>query len=306
MSISDAQFQIVAEVNLTWVAPDLNGEAISPAGTYTGRAINKILDNSWDPGIYVANAEGPRDTIARSLVVYPDGKMELYEKFAAQLTMDTSVPSYPFSLIDVHLEIQSANHPLPGLVFAPRRFDFGHHDATHTVVKGNWSLNDHHSETIDISSLSHGGSSRFSVAVFHISIVHDFMDVAQKILAPLLAILLLSLIINRFSVIYATESGADNGSWRVGGQLTLLLTLFALKFSLGDYIPATHYLTLIDALFIAIGLLVVFTLTWGIYIIHLFQSGRIELAGKLERYRNLMYSIACLVSGSWVVSFLWA
>ena len=107
-------------------------------------------------------------------------------------------------------------------------------------------------------------------------------------------------------MIYATDSGADNGSWRVGGQLTLLLTLFALKFSLGDYIPATHYLTLIDALFIAIGLLVVFTLTWGIYIIHLFQSDRIELAGKLERYRNLVYSIACLVSGSWVMSFLWA
>ena len=120
---------------------------------------------------------------------------------------------------DVHLEIQSANHPLPGLVFAPRRFDFGHHKATHTVVKGNWSLNDHHSETIDISSLSHGGSSRFSVAVFHISIVHDFMGVVQKILAPLLAILLLSLIINRFSVIYATGSGAANGSWRAGGQL---------------------------------------------------------------------------------------
>ena len=37
---------------------------------------------------------------------------------------------------------------------------------------------------------------------------------------------------------------------RVGGQLTLLLTIFALKFTLGDQVPHTHYLNLVDLLFI--------------------------------------------------------
>ena len=50
----------------------------------------------------------------------------------------------------------------------------------------------------------------------------------------------------------------QNIAVRVKGQLTLLLTVFALKFSLGDQIPHTHYLTLMDLIFlIAIGVIVV-------------------------------------------------
>tara|TARA_A100001388_G_scaffold209442_1_gene159917 strand:- start:258 stop:566 length:309 start_codon:yes stop_codon:yes gene_type:complete len=41
-----------------------------------------------------------------------------------------------------------------------------------------------------------------------------------------------------------------NNYKRIGGQLTLLLTIFALKFTLGDQVPHTHYLNLIDLLFI--------------------------------------------------------
>ncbi len=41
------------------------------------------------------------------------------------------------------------------------------------------------------------------------------------------------------------------------GQLTLLLTVFALKFTLGDQVPHTHYLNLVDLLFL-IGTSVVF------------------------------------------------
>ena len=37
---------------------------------------------------------------------------------------------------------------------------------------------------------------------------------------------------------------------RVNGQIVLLLTLFALRFSLGDQVPHTNYLNLIDWLFI--------------------------------------------------------
>jgi hypothetical protein len=128
-------------------------------------------------------------------------------------------------------------------------------------------LGDHRSEVMDISRLSDGGDRRFSVAGFHFTMAHDFMDLAQKILIPLLSVLLLSLVINKYSVIYKTETGSNNGTWRISGQLTLLLTLFALKFSLGDNIPAIHYLTMIDALFIAVGIVVVLTLIWGIYVV---------------------------------------
>ena len=302
ISIGNANFEIVAETLLTWTLPQLANQA-TVERTITGTAVDETLANTWDPGIYIRNALQPRTIVARSLTIYPDGHIELYEKFSAVLSIDASMPTYPFGEIDLHLELQSVNHPLPELLLAPRKFELGHHGNSDEVAKGNWSLHDRRTEVTETSSLSHGGTSRFSVAVLHLALAHDFFDIAQKILAPLLSVMFLSLLINRYIVIYETESGGDNGNWRVGGQLTLLLTLFALKFSLGDEIPATHYLTMIDALFIAVGLIVVLALVWGIYVIYSFQSGRIEFAQKLEHKSNIIFLLlaACLLS--WVFTY---
>ena len=50
---------------------------------------------------------------------------------------------------------------------------------------------------------------------------------------------------------------AANYEARVQGQLTLLLTVFALKFTLAGEIPQTHYMNLIDMIFmIATGAIV--------------------------------------------------
>ena len=301
ISIGEGRVRAVAELLLSW-----RDEAtdVTEARTLMGDAIDTFLAESFDPGMFIANAEAPREVMARSLTLFPDGQVELFEKFAVTLTFETAIPSYPFGDLDLHIELQSANHALPALTFMPRHFEFGHDDLEHTVVKGNWNLHGSSSEVTSVKSLSHGGKSHFAVAIFHIKVAHDFVDVAQKILIPLLSILLLSMFINRYSVIYETESGGDNGNWRVGGQLTLLLTLFALRFSLGDDIPATHYLTMVDALFIAVGIMVVFALMWGIYVIYLFQSGRVELGYKFEHKSNAVFLFIGIVFLAWVSSYI--
>jgi len=303
ISISRGQFRAVAEMLLSWTGNNVGLVGAPESRTLMGDAIDSYLAENFDPAIFVANAEGPREVMARSLTLFPDGRAELFEKFAVKLTFETAIPSYPFGDLDLHLELQSANHPLPGLAFEPRHFKFGHEEIAHEVVKGNWYLEGNRSEVDSVKSLSHGGKSHFSVAVFHIKVAHDFVDVAQKILIPLLSILLLSMFINRFSVIYETEDGGDNANWRIGGQLTLLLTLFALNFSLGDDIPATHYLTMIDALFVAVGIMVVFALVWGIYVIHVFQTGRVELGTKLEQKSNAVFMALAFVFMVWVSGF---
>jgi hypothetical protein len=304
ISISNGQFRAVAEMLLSWAGNNVELVGASESRTVMGDAIDNYLVENFDPAIFIANAEGPREVMVRSLTLFPDGRVELFEKFAVMLTFETAIPSYPFGDLDLHLELQSANHPLPGLAFEPRHFKFGHEEIAHTVVKGNWYLNGNSSEVDNVKSLSHGGNSHFSVAIYHIKVAHDFVDVAQKILIPLLSILILSMFINRFSVIYETEDGGDNANWRVGGQMTLLLTLFALKFALGDDIPATHYLTMIDALFVAVGIMVVFALLWGIYVIHVFQSGRIELGTKLEHKSNAVFMALGFVFMVWVSGFV--
>jgi len=303
ISIGNANFDIVAETLLTWTLPNLAGRVLTPK-TITGSAVDETLADTWDPGVFIANALQPRTIVARSLTIYPDGSLELYEKFSALISIDSAMPTYPFGEVDLHLEFQSVNHPLPEFVFVPRKFELGHHGNPDEVAKGNWSFHDRRAEVLENSSLSHGGESRFSVAVLHLALAHDFIDIAQKIFMPLLSVMLLSLAINKYMVIYETESGGDNGNWRVGGQLTLLLTLFALKFSLGDEIPATHYITMIDALFLAVSLLVVLALIWGMYVIHAFQSGRIEVAQRLEQKSNIIFVLLAIGLLSWVSTFL--
>ena len=53
-------------------------------------------------------------------------------------------------------------------------------------------------------------------------------------------------------------------NWRVGGQLTLFLTVPALKVSLGWAPPSTHYLNFTDGLFIWATFVVTFNLMIGI------------------------------------------
>ena len=72
-----------------------------------------------------------------------------------------------------------------------------------------------------------------------------------------------------------------NNYKRIGGQLTLLLTIFALKFTLGDQVPHTHYLNLIDLLFI-IGT--------GIVLLNFFVS--VVLGDLYQRRENQQSLIA--------------
>ena len=59
--------------------------------------------------------------------------------------------------------------------------------------------------------------------------------------------MIISIIINVFGPFPRDDEEInDYADMRIGGQLTLLLTVFALKFSLGEDIPTTHYLNLID------------------------------------------------------------
>lgn len=303
ISIGNANFEIVAEALLTWTLPELRGRVSVPR-TIIGSSIDETLADTWDPGVFISNALQPRTTVARSLTMYPDGSVKLYEKFSALVSIDNTMPTYPFGEIDLHLEIQSINHPLPEFVFVPRTFELGHHGNSDIVSRGNWSLHDRRTEVIETSSLSHGGASRFSVAVLHMALAHDFIDSAQKIFLPLISIMFLSIAINMFMVNYEKGAGGDNALWLSSGQLTLLLTLFALKFTLRDEIPVTHYITMIDALFISASLLVILSLIWGMYVINVLQSGRIEFAQRLKKKSFLIFVLLAVGSLSWIFTFL--
>ena len=100
ISIAGGRARAVAELLLSWRDEAMD---VSKARTLMGDAIDTFLAESFDPGVFVANSEAPREVITRSLTLFPDGRVELYEKFAVTLTFETAIPSYPFGDLDLHI-----------------------------------------------------------------------------------------------------------------------------------------------------------------------------------------------------------
>ena len=139
------------------------------------------------------------------------------------------------------------------MIFVPISIDIGHHDTDHKVVKTFLEENGR-------TRLNHGRKQKFSYLILHVKVNHGFVDALQKILFPLLSIVLISLIINHFFPLKHENSV----TYRVGGQLTLFLTIPALKFALSEDLPSTHYLNLTDTLFIWSTLVVTFNMVISI------------------------------------------
>lgn len=260
IDISKGHYRVSVELLLIWEGNtslflDKFGDEI-----IHGSKLESFLEKVWYPEFFVSNAENPRTTHYKTLDVF-EGKYELFERFEADLSIDAEMPRYPFGTLDLFLDIASFSGNTKKMIFNPISIEIGHHDASHKVVKGNWIVYNTELEEHRRTSLNHGGKEKFSYLVSHVNVEHGFIDAVQKIIFPVFAIIFLSLLINHF---YAMKAQEELYTMRVGGQLTLFLTIPALKFALAGELPVTHYLNLTDALFIGSTLIVTFNMLMGI------------------------------------------
>jgi len=260
INISQGHYRASVELLLIWEDPKTD-EFLNKFGDEIihGKKLDDFLENIWYPEFFVSNAENPRTLHYKTLDVYK-GKFELFERFDVDLSIDAEMPRYPFGDLDLFLDIASYSGNKDKMVFYPESVQIGHHDAHHKIVKGNWNVTNTLLEEQGRTSLNHGGKEKFSYLISHVNVEHGFIDSLQKIIFPLLAIVLLSLLINHFY----RAGNYDPWNWRVGGQLTLFLTIPALKFALSGELPSTHYLNLTDSLFIWATIVVTYNMILGI------------------------------------------
>jgi hypothetical protein len=137
---------------------------------------------------------------------------------------------------------------------------------------------------------------------FHFIMHHDFSDGFFKIILPVFLIILLSLLLNNFSSL----AFAANADWRIGGQLTLLLTVLALKFSLESELPQTHYLNFSDAMFIVVLVVTIFNLVVGILINNLYQKQGDVIARPIEKILETVVPLfaVALISLAFYLTFI--
>ena len=259
IDISEGHYRASVEILLAWEDPKTE-DFLARFGDEIihGEKLDEYLHEIWYPEFFISNAETPRTLHYKTLDVL-DGKFELFERFDAELSIDAEMPKYPFGNLDLFLDIASFSGNKQKMVFYPESIEIGHHDAHHKVLKGNWEVEKTILEEEGRTSLNHGGHEKFSYLIAHVNVKHKFLDALQKILFPIFSVVFLSLLINQ-----VFTWNIDMYNWRIGAQLTLFLTIPALKFSLAGELPTTHYLNFTDALFIWATFVVTFNLIIGI------------------------------------------
>ena len=294
IDISEGHYRVSVEVLLAW-EDKKTAEFLAKFGDEIihGEQLDEYLHEIWYPEFFISNAETPRTVHYKTLDVL-DGKFELFERFDAELSIDAEMPKYPFGDLDLFLDIASFSGNKKKMVFYPESIEIGHHDAHHKVVKGNWEVVKTILEEEGRTSLNHGGHEKFSYIIGHVNAKHGFLDALQKILFPIFSIVFLSLLMNHFY----PSGNYDIYNWRIGGQLTLFLTIPALKFSLAGELPTTHYLNFTDALFIWATVVVTYNMMIGIISHYKMANDGDNTGRSIERFARISSPlVAILVIG---------
>ena len=88
---------------------------------------------------------------------------------------------------------------------------------------------------------------------------------------------------------------SDNSDFNINGQLVPLLTIVALRFSLVDDLPKTHYLNLTDLLFLSAYAVCTANLLGNIIFQYIYQNKKQYDANKME---NLLFNSLSFSSNS--------
>ena len=293
ISVGHGSYLLDATLLLVWnETQTANFSSISPiVETLVTTKLDERLEEIWHPEFAIANQLSPRQEGFRRLVIREDGTHELTESFRAPLELEPEMPGYPFGNLDLYISIHSIKETIKELSFRAVSFELADKSAEN-IIRGNWSFSnatmvsnlDHH--------LGHRSAEGFSAAEFHFNIHHDFADGMQKIIIPILLIITISIIIQ---VLSSLRFGT-NADWRIGGQLTLVLTIMALKFSVADDLPKTHYLTLADALFFVSIIITSLNLLTSTYVNYLFQRRSEAPTIVFETRMNIFLVIITILS----------
>jgi hypothetical protein len=293
INISRSTFKIEAEILLTWINTDDHFKLKSnfDEDTFSNQEMRDILKDIWHPEFIVQSEIIRRKTLFSTLHINPNGSLELFEKFETTLPFNTQIRQYPFGELNLNLGIVAFTHDSKEMEFDPVYFEIGHQNQDEQVLIGDWTLVDSYLDKKLVDRLS-TKSQKYSQNSFHFIIKHDFKDMFQRIFIPLGGVIVISLFLTLFSSLRFEQ----NKMMRVGSQLTLLLTTFALKFSLGDSIPHTHYLNLIDLVFLIATGVIVLNLFSSIIISELYLIGTYKNINKLELLFDWITPLIALIA----------
>ena len=288
INLSSGTFDITAQFGMRWHDARLAFESEgSQPHIWMGSRAEQQLHQIWHPIIDVNGEKGLSAAKVYFLAIWPDGNVELREKFTASPRFDGELLYFPFGKLDLSLSLASVAMDSKQVKFELSQLS-PKDDlvAVDKILHGNWYPKQVSWSVSELRSFEHSDR-MFPQIDLSIKVDHDFHDGVQKILLPLIVIALVSWGLLWIDLTFQPAYTSP----RIGGVTTLILTTIALKFVLGRELPVVHYFTLSDVLFNTTIIMLSVNLLISCLIVGLLAEAKIETAKKINRFTKRYYAL---------------
>jgi hypothetical protein len=302
INLPEKTYELSAEVVLEWqdgrLAFTANGNETNALLKYNGNDVDLILGRIWSPSFTIGNEIQPRETQNRSVQVASNGWVRVYEQFNDAVKFDADIHSFPFSNQTLTLEINSALDDLSNVRFSVQEFKFNSSNPSQQII-GRWTLKKLDANTRSFNRLD--SKLGFPQILILMHIQHKPQYIIFNFFIPLFVIFVAAAAVTWID----PAQTASYSSPRVGGTLTLILTTIAIKLSLAREIPAVSYMTLTDAVFGTIVLILLLSLITSCTIIFLRENKQEVLSRKIHVNFRKIYPMLYATSMSAVFLFFY-
>jgi len=302
INLPEKTYELSAEVVLEWqdgrLAFTANGNETNALLKYNGNDVDLILGRIWSPSFTIGNEIQPRETQNRSVQVASNGWVRVYEQFNDVVKFDADIHSFPFSNQTLALEINSALDDLSNVRFSVQEFKFNSSNPSQQII-GRWTLKKLDANTRSFNRLD--SKLGFPQILILMHIQHKPQYIIFNFFIPLFVIFVAAAAVTWID----PAQTASYSSPRVGGTLTLILTTIAIKLSLAREIPAVSYMTLTDAVFGTIVLILLLSLITSCTIIFLRENKQEVLSRKIHVNFRKIYPMLYATSMSAVFLFFY-
>ena len=297
INLSAGTFDITAQFAMRWRDQRLafQSEGSGPH-IWMGSRAEKQLQEIWHPIIDVNGEKGLSSAKVYFLSIWPDGNVELRQKFTTSPRFDGELLYFPFGKLDLSMSLVSVAMDSRQLRFELNQLvpkdDLV---AVDNVLHGNWHPRKVTWGVGELRGFEHSDRV-FPQIELSIVVQHDFHDGVQKILLPLIVIALVSWGLLWIDLTFQPAYTSP----RIGGVTTLILTTIALKFVLGRELPVVHYFTLSDVLFNTTIIMLSINLLISCLIVGCLAESKVEIAKKInhltKRYYAVLYLLFLMIS----------
>ena len=289
-------YAVTAQLVLEWrddrIKPLLTGRPHGRPVEYEGAEVPNILRSLWHPAIEISNEQNQRRTGVRSLQLFPDGRIKLYEKFDSVPHLEGAMHMFPFVQAKLRLAMSAHMQDRSELELQGRRFEFQPGETPESVIVGQWTFVSMAAES-KWQKRSDEPDTLFSRADFVVTVQYEYFSGFMTYILPLIMLAVVSVPLLWLDPAH----GPANVSPRVGGTLTLILTSVALQLTLRSRLPNVHYLLLTDYLFYLTLFMLTVSICLSCAYIHALQGGHKEAARRFDHRVKIGYPVAFLVLG---------